>query len=269
MESSTSSQVSKRFTRSQQKEVERIVHLKHFETVSKKLSEFSDEDELVKETPLPVKLSKLNYDYGGPFGVSFLIFFIPAVGFFLYSACDAKSCTFKGLPEKLSKFSSLFTSFNLKTSLGYISYIIFLAAISALPFGGRKITGLPDKHGKFVYVTNGLFGAILTLALISLLEYKDIPITKFLLNNQFQLYVTSVLIGFSLTVFAYIRSFYVPVSALNPHIIDKSKIYNFYMGRELHPRLFRTLDLKMFVYKLLFISEVSTNKNICILLLFH
>ncbi|KAL1491999.1 hypothetical protein ABEB36_012509 [Hypothenemus hampei] len=248
---SVASKLVKRITRSQQKEVERIVHLKHFDTVSKKLSEFSDEDEFVKESSV-LRSDKSVFDLS-IIGIPILLTALPALGFYLYTFCNEISCKFN---QPLSDFLKLSSYFSVKIAIGYFSYLVYIAIISALPFGGRKIPGLPDKQGKFIYVANGLFGAILALGLVISLEYWNISILTAILKNQLQLYVLVFLTGLLLSCYAYLRSYYVSVSALNPSIINKNKLYNFVMGREIHPRLFRTIDWKFFVYKFQLITEL-------------
>lgn len=247
----------KRVTRSQQKEVERIVHLRHFEPeAAKKLSEFSDEDvEFVKEASVPPKASKSVSGFASFLGVVVLLIGLPLYGLYLYNACSGKQCSFTKSPGKISL--TLSTYFDLKSILGYITYILLLTILYALPFGGWKVTALPDKNGKFVYVTNGLFSALIILGISATLEYYNIPVLGFIIDHTLHLFVAALLTGVCLTVLTYTRSFYVPVSALNPKIVNRNRLYNFVVGRELHPRIFRVIDLKMFVFKTLVITEVS------------
>lgn len=257
----------KRVTRSQQKEVERIVHLRHFEPeAAKKLSEFSDEDvEFVKETSVPPKPSK-STGFASLVGVLVLLTGLPLYGLYLYNACSGKQCSFTKTPGKISLTPS--TYFDLKSILGYLTYILLLTVLYALPFGGWKVTALPDKSGKFVYVTNGLFSALIILAISSTLEYCNIPVLGFIIDHSLHLFVAALLTGVFLTVLTYIRSFYVPVSALNPKIVNRNRLYQFVVGRELHPRIFRVVDLKMFVFKTLVITEVSFSSNLYVQVIF-
>ncbi|XP_066152608.1 delta(14)-sterol reductase TM7SF2 [Euwallacea fornicatus] len=250
-------QLVKRVTRLQQKEIERIVHLKHFEPVYNKRSGFSDEDEFVKEPPESAKTSKSVFSkFAEGVGIALILFLFPALGFYLYSTCEPNNCSFKLLPAKPYKFLSTSVYFDVKAALAFLCYILLLAILDVLPFSGWKVTALPDKHGKFVYVINGLFSAVVVFSLSAVLEYFDIQVFRFVLVHEFHLFISAFIIGVSISVFVYIRSFYAPISALNPQIIDKNKIRNFVIGRELHPRIFNITDLKMFVNKYVLISKL-------------
>ncbi|XP_066258106.1 delta(14)-sterol reductase TM7SF2 [Euwallacea similis] len=250
-------QLVKRVTRLQQKEIERIVHLKHFEPAYNKRSGFSDEDEFVKESSESTKTGKsVISKVAEGIGIVLVLFLFPVLGFYLYSTCDPSNCSFKLLPANPSKFLSTSTYFDLKAALAFLSYILLLAILDVLPFSGWKVTALPDKHGKFVYVINGLFSAVVVFSFSAVLKYSDIQVFRFVLAHEFHFFISAFIVGVSISVFAYIRSFYAPISALNPQIIDKNKMHNFVIGRELHPRIFNVVDLKMFINKYVLISKL-------------
>ncbi|KAJ8934326.1 hypothetical protein NQ314_013366 [Rhamnusium bicolor] len=223
----------RRFTRaSQNREVERVVHLKHFDSmvVTKRLGEFSDEDEMLAKKTQP-ELQKLpetqnRTEFGGVYGVLVYIIAIPTflIAFYILSYFDAKSF------------------------LGVIAHVTLLAILSVLPFGGPKVSATPNKHSKFEYVANGSFCFVIVLLICCGLELKNIPIVDYVINHIFHLLIAYLTLGCLLSVYNYISSFYVPVSALNTHAVGKNAIYGFFMGREINPRI-SSLDIKILCYR--------------------
>ncbi|XP_060523834.1 uncharacterized protein LOC132700493 [Cylas formicarius] len=253
---STSSSVIKRQTKSQNREVERVVHLTQFETVTRKLAEFSDEDDLLAESQRQSKSpdKRIRYNFGGTLGVLTLMLATPLCVGLIFASCDEVTCSFLKYSQKGSMFLKLSTYLEAISFLSYTGYFIFLALLSALPFGGKKVAGLPDKQGKVIYNMNGLFAAFIVVLNVIILELKNIKVTEFIANHLFQLFVSAFVVGLLVTFYGYLKSFYVPVSSLNPRIIGKSKVYNFFLGREMHPRVFGSIDLKVFFTRLTFIG---------------
>ncbi|KAJ8921701.1 hypothetical protein NQ315_010611 [Exocentrus adspersus] len=246
--------VVQRFTRaSQNREIERVVHLKHFDsvTVTKRLGEFSDEDDLVQKSQAEIQeftdTKKLS-EFGGSYGALFFMITFPVYVVALNIFCNEEQCSFTKLPN-LQKFKSVSSFFNATSLLLLLAYVTLLAILTALPFGGTKVPALPNKHGKFYYVNNGFFSFVILTLIICGLEWRNISISTFIIDHILHLAVSSVLFGFVISVYAYIRSFYVPVSALNAHVVGKSGIYGFFLGREVNPRLFSIIDLKMMFFK--------------------
>ncbi|KAF7284325.1 hypothetical protein GWI33_022308 [Rhynchophorus ferrugineus] len=107
---------------------------------------------------------------------------------------------------------------------------------------------MPDKQEKRIYRMNGIISIFIVILIVLILESQHIRFIDFVLKNFLSLYISALLVGLTISVLAYIRSFYVPISTLNPHIINKGKIYNFVVGRELHPRIWN-LDWKLLVIR--------------------
>lgn len=254
--------VVQRFLRSSQnREEERVVHLKHFDTITtmtKRLGEFSDEDDLQEQKSSHVKDTqkvKLT-EFGGSFGAFLILFTIPISVIALHTICNETLCSFTKTPN-YKQFTSFTEIFDASSLLGLFSFVIILAILSALPFGGRKISALPSKHGKFVYVMNGLFSFFLLSTTALALEFYGIKITEFIVDHIFHLLVSSILVGLIVSLYVYIRSFYVPISALNLHAVGWSGLYAFVLGRELNPRSLSTVDLKLLFFRAFVIGTVS------------
>lgn len=244
---------------SQNREEERVVHLKHFDslTVTKRLGEFSDEDDLQERKTDLKELQKIKLsEFGGTFGAFFFIFAIPLSVVGLHTICNEALCSFTSTPN-YKKFTTLFQIFDPKSFLGIIAYIIVLAILSALPFGGKKISALPSKHGKFVYIMNGFFSFLLISTFGLTMEFYGVKVAEYIVNHIFHLLISSIMLGILITLYSYVRSFYVPVSALNSYAVGKNAVYGFFVGRELNPRSFSIIDLKLLFFRAFIIGSVS------------
>ncbi|XP_045469208.1 delta(14)-sterol reductase TM7SF2-like [Harmonia axyridis] len=253
---SVSNQV-RRLTRSSQSQ-ERVVHLKHFDSLPKTLGEFSD-DEIVLSEKEPIKKHKTSIKQ--ILGLIFNIFFTPAFVLSIYLLCNESTCT--SLPD-WKKFLSFSYFFDLQSFLGYSAVAVLVAVLSALPFGGRKVCNLPSKQPKFTYVMNGLFISILIVGSFITLEYFGYKVSTFIVKNLFHLVVSSILFGTLFSIYLYVRSFHAPVSALNPTQIDSSSLSGFFYGREVNPRLGNVLDFKIYLLRLYSITMILVDGAILV-----
>lgn len=254
---------------SQNREEERVVHVKHFDslTVTKRLGEFSDEDDLQEKKSEVKEIQTIRLtEFGGTFGALFLILAIPFSVVTLHVMCNETLCSFTSTPS-YKKMTSSSDILDPKSFLGIIAFAIVLAILSALPFGGKKVSALPSKHGKFVYVMNGLLSFVLISTAGLTLEFFGIKVAEYIVNHIFHILVSSISVGLLVSLYSYIRSFNVPVSALNSYAVGKSGIYAFVMGRELNPRSFSIIDLKLLFFRMSIIGSVSTCGKILVIFL--
>nr|CAH7755266.1 unnamed protein product [Callosobruchus chinensis] len=241
--------VVRRMTRASQsrESSDKLAATRKFDPValSKKIGDFSDEDdirEVVKDDSLK------HHEFGGVLGSALATLMIPAsvVGLFVWCAED--KCQFTGIPN-LQKYKQLSTYFDLKSALGMMAYYTILALLTALPFGGRKVAAQPSKQGKFVYVMNGLFSAFVIFSICAGLEFYRIPIADYIIRHLFQLLISSICFAAILSILFYVRSFYVPLSTLNSFAVGRNKFYAFFVGREVNPRLYGVVDLKIMFFR--------------------
>ena len=164
---------------SQNREVERVVHLKHFDNVAQKLGEFSDEDETVEfRKSVSVERGgefKQITEFGGPWGALFYTIVAPVSAIALYAVCNENQCSFVKVPD-YRKYLLPSTYFDLFSILGFIGYVVLLALLSVIPFGGKQLSGMPTKQGKFTYVMNGLFSCFVITTIAVLLKLTHIHI---------------------------------------------------------------------------------------------
>lgn len=254
------SNVLRRSTRaSQSADIERVVRLTKYDVQAQKLTEFSDDDDIALKSSECEKEadSKKLVEFGGTFGAFLLIPLVPLITYGVNIFCNERQCSFIQLPD-LTLYKSFATHFDLATTLVYCAFLLILSLLTALPFGGKRISGLPNKHEKLEYTANSAFCFILFLLGAVVLEFYSIRVVKFINLHYFHFILPSFLFGILLSLYCYYRSFYVPISALtiNSSLYQK-KLYNFFMGRETNPRLLGVLDLKTFTFRTAIIGSVS------------
>lgn len=96
---------------------------------------------------------------------------------------------------------------------------------------------------------------MLIITIFGLCTYKNILISDYILNNIVQLSVSSWLVGTFLALGLYIKAGKAPVANLNIYASTKSKIYNFWQGREINPRI-DALDIKLLLIRASLIGTV-------------
>jgi len=83
----------------------------------------------------------------------------------------------------------------------------------------------------------------------------NIPVSDYILNNIVQLSVNGWIVGTILAIGLYIKAGKAPVINLNIYASTNSKIYNFWQGREINPRI-GALDIKLLLIRASLIGTV-------------
>nr|XP_006815794.1 PREDICTED: lamin-B receptor-like [Saccoglossus kowalevskii] len=99
------------------------------------------------------------------------------------------------------------------------------------------------------YRQNGFLMLILTLALVGIAHHFDKLRIAVAYEKRLQLITISTVISFLFSVLAFIKSKWAPPNSLSPRGNSGKVVYDFFVGHELHPRICKTFDLKMFVYR--------------------
>lgn len=243
-------------------DTERVVHLKNdiFTPQEKNLTEFSDEDDL----PVTSKHSDLIElkpykpvfvtEFGGWFGAMFSIIFLPIFAIALQLVCNSEQCSYQ-LPN-MSGYKEVSSYFDVTAFLSFTAYFILLLLLSALPFGGKKIHGSLSKYGKTTYVANGWISLLAIHVLLLGLEFSTFGIVNYIYDKYFVLSMAMIVHGILFSIYLYIRSLFIPVSALNPNGDTNSIVYNFFMGRELNPIILDIINVKIFFLRMAFVTVV-------------
>ncbi|KAL8588777.1 hypothetical protein ACOMHN_035273 [Nucella lapillus] len=191
-----------------------------------------------KEKPAP---RTTHYEFGGPIGAFFLIFFLPATVYLVNLACRKDKCTILEMPKLPSSLAMLVDR---ETTVIFLGWFVVQALLAMLPLG-RVVQGQPLKAGgRLKYRTNGFLALVLTMIALGTGIYFKVPVTV-IYKKFFKMMSVGMVFSFMLSLCLYIKARLVPQSKLSIPGNTGNVIYDFFMGHELNPRV-GMLDLKVF-----------------------
>ncbi|XP_011686733.1 PREDICTED: delta(14)-sterol reductase [Wasmannia auropunctata] len=238
-------------------EKERGYSVQRDQDLGKPLYEGETWDTVVKREKEIIRVDKPQ-EWGGWIGTFFLVFILPISVITPQLLCSKGQC--KSALVKLS--ADVKSYINLYTLLSYAAFLALLACISIIPIG-KSIDGQQSKLGRLQYRVNGFLCAIVALSGFPLCIYLNIPISDYILNNVVQLSISGWIVGTILALGLYIKAGRGPVTNLNIYASTNSKIYNFWQGREINPRI-RALDVKLLLIRASLIGTLIANTAILI-----
>ncbi|PSN36802.1 hypothetical protein C0J52_19387 [Blattella germanica] len=152
------------------------------------------------------------------------------------------------------------TYFDWEVSAVCLGFIALQLILSVLPIG-KLVDGLPGKLGKLQYRCNGVVNLIISVAILAGLRHFKYPVTM-VADKFIHLIITSLLFGHVLTMILYAKSSRTSIMAQNPYAVTGSRIYDFYMGREVNPRI-GPFDLKTGLLRISFIGMSLDENKAC------
>lgn len=217
-----------------------------------KLNEFSDNDEIVDDlktpSPIPAGTQRSIYtstEFGGTFGTILLTILALFIPFLLQVWCSKGNYTNPPNLNDFKKFAFGYKNYlNLQVVCAYCGIYVLYAILSIIPFGGPVIEGPLSKYGKIKFRANGLFSFVVTTAILIGLEYKKMGVFNLIFQKQFQFFITSTIAGLVLAVLLNIRSYFMPLASLNVQGTTGTWFYNFFVGREVLPKIAGIFDVK-------------------------
>ena len=178
--------------------------------------------------------------YIGPLGI---LVGLPTLTWF--SAFYLNGAGWSVVPTALPTLDDVRNSFSLP-ALGVVLAYFFFQAILYKVVPGRVVSGtlLRDGKTKLSYPLNGFACLLITAAAAAAVHKYVAPLT-WICDNFLQLSVASTLLSFALSVALYAASFRSGAPMLAEGGSTHVGVYDFFIGRELNPRLFG-IDLKYF-----------------------
>lgn len=179
-------------------------------------------------------------EFGGPLGTTCMVVGLPIAVWFLNIGCGKVSCTVLQLPE-IPTWNEFFC---LEAFLLFIVWFGLQLILSILPTG-TVAKGLPLKSGKCLdYRCNGFTAMVITIIMFAILVLLGFPVT-YVYEKFLALATSSIIFSMVLSIFLYLRSLTVPKEQLAQGGNSGIFIYDFFIGRELNPRI-GPVDLKFF-----------------------
>ncbi|EZA47791.1 hypothetical protein DMN91_003735 [Ooceraea biroi] len=195
-------------------------------------------------------------EWGGWIGTSLLTLILPLSLILPQLLCSRERCGFASI--KLS--ADLKSYINLHGLLSYILLLTLLAFISIVPIG-RVVDGQQSKIGRLRYRVNGLLSALVATAAFVLCVYKNIQVDDYILSNIVQLSIGGWILGTISALGLYIKAERAPIANLNIYASTNSRIYNFWQGKEISPRI-GTLDIKLLLIRTSFVGTLIVHMAI-------
>ncbi|EWY92064.1 delta14-sterol reductase [Fusarium oxysporum NRRL 32931] len=210
------------------------------------------------------------YEFGGPIGATGIVFGLPILMQLLYLGCnDVSGCPAPALlePKTLTwqKFKEQ-TPWPKEGIWGFMSwevtgwllayYFLSLVLYRVLPAQEVYGTKLRESGKALRYRFNSFSSSVVQLVACAVGTYiygAEFPVWTFMTTNYLQLLTTSTVLTFIVSLYVYIGSF--SVKKGNPELRELARgghtgriIYDFFIGRELNPRvtlpIFGEIDIK-------------------------
>ncbi|XP_067604503.1 delta(14)-sterol reductase TM7SF2 isoform X2 [Pseudorca crassidens] len=185
--------------------------------------------------------SRAELEFGGPLGAAALLLLLPATMFHLLLVARSGPARLLGPPPYLPELEELWSPWALLLCLTWLG---LQAALYLLP--ARKVAEgqeLKDKS-RLSYPINGFQALVLTALLVGLGVLAGLPLSA-LPEMLLPLAFAATLIAFIFSLLLYLKALVAPASALAPGGNSGNPIYDFFLGRELNPRIC-SFDFKYF-----------------------
>uniref|UniRef100_A0A9R1SJZ9 Delta(14)-sterol reductase LBR n=2 Tax=Cyprinus carpio TaxID=7962 RepID=A0A9R1SJZ9_CYPCA len=191
--------------------------------------------------PTASAIKTTDLEFGGRVGVFFLMFLLPVAVLALLILCGQKDASLQSFPLELPALESLW---DCQVFGIVLLWLLFQAVLSLLPVG-KLVEGMPLKNGKTLkYRINGFYALLLTAVAVGVAMYQEVDLS-YIHAHFLQFYTSALLIVTLLSIYLFIRSRWASEDELAPGGNSGYIIYDFFMGRELNPRI-KNLDIKFF-----------------------
>ena len=180
-----------------------------------------------------------HYEFLGPLGTTFMTIGLPVTVIGLYTFCNKAGCDL--VPGQIPPWSEFWHPL---AFLIFVIWFVFNIVIYLSPLG-RVVKGSRLRDGTTLkYKLNGIYAFILAHILFVLVYcYYKLPVS-FLYHHYLAFAMAAIVFSFIFSVYLYVRSFY-PGTLLALGGNSGNCFYDFFMGRELNPRI-GILDWKVF-----------------------
>ncbi|XP_072552076.1 delta(14)-sterol reductase LBR [Salminus brasiliensis] len=180
-------------------------------------------------------------EFGGRIGVVFWLLFLPVVVFALLILCGQKDASLLNFPLTPP---SLQTLWDWQVFGIVVLWLVFQALLSLLPIG-KVVEGMPLKTGKTLkYRINGFFALIISAIAVGAAVYNEMDLS-YVHAHFLQFYTSALVVSTLLSIYLFIRSRWASDDERAPAGNSGYVMYDFFMGRELNPRI-KSFDIKFF-----------------------
>lgn len=213
-----------------------------------KLKEIDSEEEkkIIMKGPISLRTSEVtttkmkDLEFGGVPGVFLIMLGLPAFLFLLLLMCKQQEPSLKNFPPPLPALYGLWET---RVFGIYLLWFFVQALFYLLPIG-KVVEGTPLTDGRRLkYRLNGIYAFVLTSAAVGASLFWGVEL-YYLYNRFLQFALAALVFSVGLSVYLYVRALRAPQDELSL-ASSGNVIYDFFIGRELNPRI-GTFDLKYF-----------------------
>jgi delta24(24(1))-sterol reductase len=215
-----------------------------------------------------------HFDFGGSWGASAMMIGFPLLMYYMWAGATyfngnlplpATGENFSDFMQRLGRIIYVGAFPSLKAWTMYWTFIVF-EAVCYLYLPGVWIKGkpLPHEGGRQLdYYCSGMWSLYITLAVAASLHISGLFKLYEVIDEFGPLMSVAIISGFLVSTVAYISALYRGAQ----HRMTGYPVYDFFMGAELNPRMFKYLDFKMFFevrlpwYTLLLISLATATRQ--------
>ena len=204
------------------------------------------------------KVDLPRHSFGGPLGTFILIFALPFMMLYLNKLCTRANSNLRlvKLPREWSHY------WNMQCIVLATAWCIFQALLYIIPMGAQ-VRGLPLRNGKrLLYNCNGFYSLIISILLFVMVKYYFKLSVGFVLTHWTALMTAATLLSVILATALYIKARYAQTKDLSEEGNSGYRLDEFFMGRELNPRL-GSLDFKLYSFRLGLITWLLFNLIFC------
>lgn len=194
-------------------------------------------------------------EFGGSIGAVFWILAISLLGFSMPFLCTRQDCI--GSWVRLEKLKEVSTFVNLESCYLYFGFSWAMFLVSAIPLG--RVVSICSDRGPIQYTFNGIASGIFGLAALFIAEYLKYPAMKMLYRNYQQLAFLSIVYALTLAGWCYVRSKWQSPLQWNSYAKSERFWADYFIGREINPRWFELIDIKLAHYRVALVGALLLN----------
>lgn len=219
--------------------------------------EYSDHDDPEVSFGRRRTTSKLDEirEFGGPLGCAALLILYPLLTYYLQYVCSTRSCNIR--QPNWSDFKVLGTYYSLDLLKIVLPFVLGVAVLNIFPLG--RVAKVHTDRGYAEFQHNGLTLSLVTLIGIVTAEYLKYPVVDVIYKHSNQLLLISLVIALAQSILVFVLSRYTSQAFWNPFAKTGNFIHDFFVGREISPKLGSLVDIKLVNYHLSLITTLVLN----------
>lgn len=201
-------------------------------------------------------------EFGGSIVATILILILSILCFSAQYVCSRPECNLQKI--RIEKLKQLSTYVTLEASYLYLGLAWTVYLLSAIPYLGLQrqlpqLTTTNESKSKQFYF-NGFSTALIILLGLGITEYYfKYPILAIIYKNYQPFIFISLIYAIITSIWCFVRSTYFPENVWNPKAKCGRLFSDLFIGREITPRWFNVIDIKLSHLRIALITTLVWN----------